>query len=442
MVEKLLIVEDSPMVGKVVMHLAKQELDLELHWVKTFAEAKAAIDQHGHSIFAALVDLNLPDAPNGEVVDFTLKQKIPTIVLTGNFNEQTREGLLKKGIVDYVNKEGRYSYQYAVRMVARLQRNQDIKVMVVEDSSSTRKYIARLLKAYQFQVLEAVDGRDAVKVLLGNPDVRLLITDYNMPNMDGFELVKNLRHKYEKFDLVIIGLSAEGEGGLSAKFIKTGANDFLSKPFNPEEFHCRINHNIESLELVEQIKDSSNRDFLTNLYSRRFFFQEGDQLRQAATDDGKPMALAILNLDDFKALNETYGNLRADFVLKEVAAILNKSLFRFLVARASGKEFYIYMKGLSNEKAVVLMDKVRAIIAKETFVYGEDHLHVTCSIGVSNTLGECLQDQIKHAEKYLIRAKEAGKNFVIGEDDDEFEEDDGYDTQTSSHSTIPSQPFN
>ena len=422
MANKLLIVEDSKLVAKVVVHVAKQELDLEVLLATSFAEARKLVEAHRDDLFAALVDLNLPDAPSGEVVDYSLEQKIPTIVLTGNFDENLRDSLLKKGVVDYVTKEGRYSYQYAVGLVKRLQLNQSLKVLVVEDSNSMRKYICRLLDAQKFTVLEAVDGIDAIKVLLANPDIRLLITDYNMPNMDGFELVKNIRHKYEKFDLIIIGLSAEGEGRLSAKLIKSGANDFLSKPFNPEEFYCRINHNMESLELVERIKDSVNRDYLTQLYSRRYFFEEGELIRQQAVKQSKPLALAVLSLDDFKVLNDEHGNLAGDTVLKKVSEILAKALFRFLVARAGGKEFYVLMSGLDNQKAMILIDKIRTIIASETFLIKDQTVSVTCSGGVSNKLGECLQDQIAVAGTYLQRAKEAGKNFIIAEDDegDEF----------------------
>ncbi len=417
-----MIVEDSAMVAKVLLHIARQELEFEAIMATTFAEAQEKYNEHADQIFAAIVDLNLPDAPDGEVVDFILEKKVPTIVLTGSFDDERRESLLKKGIVDYVTKDGRYSYLYAVRLVNRLKANQSIKVLVVEDSSTTRKYISGMLDRHQFKVFEAVDGIDAIKVLLGNPDIQLLITDYNMPNMDGFELVKNLRCKYEKFDLIIIGLSAEGEGSLSAKFIKTGANDFLTKPFNPEEFYCRINHNIESLELVEQIRDVANRDYMTNLYSRRYFFQQGEELWEAAQENNTPLALAVINIDDFKDVNETHGNMFADSVLKRVAEVLDKALFRFVVARASGKEFYVLLPGLDNIKAVTLIDKVRGIVAREDFTATTGTVYVTCSGGVANNLGGRLQDQIAHAELIMHRAKQAGKNIVFGEDDEDEDE--------------------
>ncbi|MBX2809818.1 MAG: response regulator [Cellvibrionaceae bacterium] len=421
--DKILIVEDSTLVAKVLVHIARQELDYDILLATTFAEAQKLYDQHSSTLFAALVDLNLPDAAEGEVVDFTLKHKIPTIVLTGSVDSRLRKTLLDKGIVDYVTKEGRYSYHYAVRLIKRLQNNQDIKVLAVEDSKVMRRHMCNLLGNHRYKVLEAVDGVDAIKVLLANPDIRMLITDYNMPNMDGFELVKNLRHKYEKFDLIIIGLSAEGESSVSAKFIKSGANDFLSKPFNPEEFYCRINHCIESLELVEQIRDVAKRDYLTNLYSRRHFFLSGEAIWDEANTANKTLAMAILSLDDFKVVNEKYGNAFADDILKTMGSILEKALFRFTVARASGKEFYVLLPGLSNAQAVKLIDKVRLIISREAFVSGvDDKVFISCSGGVSNYLGSRLQDQIAQAEIYLSRAKQAGKNIVLGEDGDEDDE--------------------
>ena len=419
---QLLVVEDSPIVAKILLHVIKQELDFNILLATTFAEAKRLCEQHHGNIFVALVDLNLPDAPDGEVVDFTLEQKLPTVVLTGSIDNTRREKLLSKGIVDYVTKEGKYSYQYAVKAVQRLVKNQSIKVMVVEDSSTMRKHIVNLLSRHQFEIYEAVDGVDAIKKIIKHPDIQLLITDYNMPNMDGFELVKNLRCKYEKFDLVIIGLSAEGDNGLSAKLIKTGANDFLRKPFNPEEFYCRINHNIESLDLIAQIRDSANRDYVTGLYSRRYFFEQSEALRLAAETNNTPLALAVISLDDFKKVNDHYGPEVGDSILKQFALRIEKTLSRFLIARSSGKEFYYLMNGLSNEKAMTFLDQVRGIIEAEAFSAGEDNLYITFSAGVSNELGNRTSDQVSLAESCLQRAKQAGKDIIMG-DDDEAEDD-------------------
>ena len=132
--KKILVVEDSEMVMKVLRHLMAQYPQYLALFATSMAQAQEIVSQEVGGVFAALVDLNLPDAPNGEVVDYVLAQKIPAIVLTGTYDEKKREQLFNKGIVDYVTKEGRYAYNKAVAMIERLEKNQYIKVLVVDVS--------------------------------------------------------------------------------------------------------------------------------------------------------------------------------------------------------------------------------------------------------------------------------------------------------------------
>ncbi len=417
--KRVLVIEDSAMVTKVIRHVISQDAEIEAIYVSSFAQAKFAYEQMKDDLFAALVDLNLPDAPNGEVVDYMLERKVPSIVLTGSFDEEKREALLSKGIVDYVTKEGRYSYNYAVNLINRIHANQNMKVLVVDDSATSRNFITDLLQRQLFQVLEAENGVEAIKVLLENPDIRLLITDYNMPVMDGFELVKNLRYKYEKSDLIIIGLSGEGQNSLSTKFIKNGANDFLMKPFCHEEFQCRVMHNVESLELIEKIRDSANRDYLTGAYNRRYFFEVGQQMYDSAVENGTPLASVVLDLDNFKRVNDTHGHEAGDLILKRVTQVLNDALGRFLVARAGGEEFFVLLPGLDNEQAISLINKVRQIVVATPVVFDEEEIYFTFSAGITNKLKDTIDEQINWADVLLYRAKEAGRDIIIGDDDEE-----------------------
>lgn len=414
--KKIIVVEDSNIVTKIIRHILKTEPTIDASFAASFAEAKVLYESLKGEAFLALVDLNLPDAPNGEVVDYMLEKKMPTVVLTGSSNEEKRESLQAKGIVDYVNKEGRYSYTYAINLVHRLYENQSIKVLVVDDSDTSRGFIRQLLKRHMYQVLEAADGVEAIRVLLDNPDIKLLITDYNMPNMDGFELVQNIRYKYEKSDLIIIGLSAEGQKGLSAKFIKNGANDFLQKPFNHEEFHCRVTHNVESLELIAKIRDSANRDYLTGSYNRRYFFAAGEAFYAQAKAAKTPLAAVVLDIDNFKQVNDSYGHDVGDRVLQQFASILDEALSRFLVARAGGEEFFALLPGLDNEKAVAFIDQIRSIAASRPIDTGKEDIFVSFSGGVCNQLCDNLDDQLSMADTYLYRAKDAGRNMIIGDD--------------------------
>lgn len=418
--KKILIVEDSEMVMKIMRHLVQaSSLPYEAVYAATLAQAMALYDQAQEDFFAALVDLNLPDAPNGEVVDFVLSKKIPTIVLTGSYDEQRREQLFNKGIVDYVTKEGRYAYNKAIGMISRLEKNQHIKVLVVDDSDMSRKHMANLFRRHLFQVVEAVDGVDAIKALLDNPDVKLLITDYNMPKMDGFELVRNLRYKYDKADLIMIGVSGESSEALSAKFIKHGANDFLRKPFHPEEFYCRITHNIETLELVEQITYNAQRDHLTGLYHRSYFFNAARELYKNAEEKAAPLSMAIINIDHFSDINEKHGNGWGDVALKYIAASLQTMLGRFLFARADSDDFYVLMPGLDHEKAAAFLGKVKQLMAAEIYSINGESLNFYFSAGVTSQLCQSLDGQIALANVLLQRAKEAGGNMIVDDGDAE-----------------------
>ncbi len=420
--KKILIVEDSEMVMKVLRHLTAQYPQYLALFATSMAQAQEIISQEQGGVFAALVDLNLPDAPSGEVVDYVLSQKIPTIVLTGSYDEKKREQLFNKGIVDYVTKEGRYAYNKAVAMIERLEKNQHIKVLVVDDSDMSRKHVSNLFRRHLFQVVEAKDGIDAIQVFLENPDIKLLMTDYNMPRMDGFELVRNLRYKYDKTDLIMIGVSGESSEALSAKFIKHGANDFLRKPFLPEEFYCRVIHNIESLELIEKITYNAQRDHLTGLFHRPYFFNAAREIYRNAQEKSLPLACAVINVDKFSLINQHYGSAWGDIALKKIAASLQSMLGRFLLARADSDDFYVLMAGLDNEKAVALLDKVKQLLAAESFVIDGENKHFYFSAGVTNNLQSSIDQQIALATKYMRRAKDAGGQMIVddGDEDDDL----------------------
>lgn len=417
--KKILIVEDSATVTKILKHLVNQQDNIEALFAGTYAESQAIYQQHKDDIFASVIDLNLPDAPNGETVDYFLSQKLPVIVLTGNYKDETREALLDKGIVDYVIKESRYSYNYVFKLIDRLERNQKIKVLIAEDSKPTRSFIRALLEKHLFQVLEANNGIEALDILAANSDIKLLITDYHMPEMDGFELVKTIRQNVDKSDLVIIGLSGEGKGALSAKFIKNGANDFLPKPFYHEEFYCRIIHNIESLEHIEQIREHANHDYLTGLHNRRFFYQNAEQLYQQAKQANKPLAAAVIDIDHFKKINDSYGRTGGDAILIYFAQELAHTFERFSIARLDGEKFSVLLPGLNNEQAVTFLDRFRGIVSSLSIPVDHEDIDtaITVSIGVTNYPHDSLDQQVDYADQLVYHAKNAGRNMVIGDDE-------------------------
>jgi len=391
-------------------HLTAQ-LDVPIDFAWSLREAATFLKSHTYDL--ALVDLTLPDAPNGEVARLTLNQKIPTVVLTSAIDEFKRQQMLEMGVIDYVLKDNRDSYLFAVKLITQLLQNQGRKVLVADDSKTSRKMMKHMLEQLLYDVIEAEDGAQALEVLSKDLSINLLLTDYAMPKMDGFELVKALRNKRGRDELAIIGISGSGSQSLSAKFIKNGANDFLIKPFLPEEFHCRVMQTMEQLKLIAEIKDTANRDYLTNLYNRRYFYNQSESILKSLKQKNESAVMVMLDIDHFKPINDTYGHQAGDSVLVEVSNAMQQYFSKFLVARVGGEEFAILLNGLDLEQAFEFVDEFRFKVSNSTFNFSGQPISVSISAGIALSEGEELSQFISIADSALYEAKSQGRNQVV-----------------------------
>ncbi len=415
--KKILLVEDSPVVVKIIKHIIKSASELEFDIATSFEETRQLIESKGSdAYFVAVVDLNLPDAEKGEVVDYTISLKIPTIVLTGTYDEEKRDAMLSKKIVDYVVKESRFSYEYVLKLILRLKKNQTIKILVADDSKMSRNYIKDLLTTHRYQVLTADDGDTALTMLEENPDIKLLITDYNMPRMNGFELVKNIRREISKNDLVIIGLSGEGDGKLTAKFIKNGANDFLSKPFSHEEFHCRLMHNIESLEYAMQLKYLAFHDHMSGLPNKQKFYLDAELELHKLHDQQAPISLALLSIDNLPQIENKYGLEAPDATMKALADIVPKAFSRFHYARLSDANIAVLLAGLSLDQATKLLETFRTMVEDQLVLIPGTSFNFTISAGVTQDNLAPISELLRQADNKLYLAIENGGNQISNND--------------------------
>lgn len=402
----ILVVEDSPMVLKILEQMFRQQADLQPLFCATLNEAQVLLEASAELFFAAIIDLNLPDAPNGEIVDLVLHYQLPCIVLTGSYDEQRREEMLLKGVVDYVLKESQYSYDYAFRLLHRLERNRSVKILVADDSNATRHFIRNVLRSHLYQIHEAADGEEALRILQEQPDFDLLITDHSMPGLSGFELTKVLRQKLKRHDLSILGLSADSKGSLSAQFIKHGADDFLRKPFCPEELTCRVMSTLERRELLNALQRAAQIDSLTNLYNRRAFYEQGHNLLQAARRSQRPLSVAMLDLDLFKRINDDFGHASGDAALVGFARLLQEVFGQTLIGRLGGEEFAL----LSPQPAAQLasqLDQLRQRCAAVPYAKGAPPL--SFSAGIYQSADEALETLLQQADLRLYQAKQQGR---------------------------------
>ncbi|MDJ0837514.1 MAG: SpoIIE family protein phosphatase [Acidobacteriota bacterium] len=256
---KVLIVEDSKFVAKVVKRTVEKSLGLEVEVAGTLAEAQVLLARDADRFFIAVVDLNLPDARNGEAVEEVKRYGIAPIVFTGKLDGETRSAILERGVVDYVFKSNQNEMGYLIRLIDRIRRNQFIKILIVDDSLTARMVLKNLLEIHRFQVIEAGSPARALDCLREHPDIRLATLDYHMPGMNGAELVTEIRTFRGREELAIIGISSQGAGQLSALLLKAGANDFLSKPFVNEEFYCRVMQNLEVIERNLELAEANRK---------------------------------------------------------------------------------------------------------------------------------------------------------------------------------------
>lgn len=405
----ILVVEDSPLVLKILEHLFRQEPTLQPVFCASLGEAQVLLETSSALFFAAIVDLNLPDAPNGEIVDLVMQYSLPCIVLSGSYDEHRRDNLLLKGVVDYVLKESQHSYEYAFRLLHRLERNSHVKILVAEDSEATRHFIRRVLTPQLYQIIDVQDGDQALRVLHEQPDIDLLLVDHSMPGISGFELVKLLRQKMKRNELIILGLSAEAKGSLSAMFIKHGADDFLRKPFCPEELNCRVMSSLERRDMLQALKKAALYDSLTNLYNRRAFYEQGVELLRQAQKAGQALSIAMLDIDHFKRINDEHGHASGDAALVRFAHALRLAFPNTLLGRLGGEEFALLSR-LNEAELSLALDQLRRNCA--TINYAPSAPPLSFSAGVHQGAGE-LEDLLQQADMAMYQAKYGGRARTV-----------------------------
>lgn len=264
--------------------------------------------------------------------------------------------------------------------------------------------------------MNAKNGHEALEMLDIYPEIKLVITDYDMPKMDGFRLCQKIRTKFSREDLAIIGISSNKDHGIGARFIKNGANDFLTKQsYLMEEFYSRVNHSIETIDLYRKIKETAIKDFLTGLYNRRYFFDTGKTLFTRSKREQVSVVCAMIDIDFFKNINDTYGHDVGDVVIQQIATLINDKMRTIdIVARFGGEEFCVLaanMDALDAQKTFT--DLCHHI--KTTPIFFDDNnkqLHVSVSIGVCTEKTETLEQMTTLADKYLYMAKKSGRNCV------------------------------
>lgn len=414
--QRILLLENSRAYTSMLRAALDQRLQLPISVASTLAEARELLDRES-DWFLVLTGLVLADGDRDDVIDFFVERRLPTIVVSGVYDEELRQRALQQQIIDYVLKSTPDSIDYLVWLVQRLERNRRISALVVDDSLSARSYIASLLTMQGYQVSHVADGQSALRMVEADPGIRLVIADQEMPSMDGIELTRRLRQLRARDRMAVIGVSGSSDATLIPRFLKNGANDFLRKPFSREEFFCRVSQNIDQLELIGTLQDLATRDFLTGLPNRRSFLEHGE--RRLAHNRGRDITVAMIDIDHFKHINDSYGHEAGDRALRAMAGALSAHTRPEDVSgRFGGEEFCMLIDGLDATASRQHLEALRQTVeALEIDIDGRP-LRMTISIGAARRSPQFpdLHTLLGEADHHLYLAKAGGRNQVRGLD--------------------------
>lgn len=299
-------------------------------------------------------------------------------------------------------------------------------VLVVDDSPSIRAQIKSVLQQVEGfdEFLEAGDGLQAFKLMVErHPD--LVVCDLIMPVFDGLKFLAMRATRADLANIPVIMLTAEGDANRKVEVFDQGASDYVTKPFNDRELLARVRVHYRLKILQDELRDANKRlealadtDGLTGLFNRRYF--DGLLLRelQRTTRYKTPLGVVLLDLDHFKSVNDTFGHLMGDEVLRNVAQIVNSSVrVTDSAARYGGEEMAVVFTQTSPAGVSEVTERLRARIAEFNHVLAERRVQCTASFGISVCDGRGVvpsaTELVERADRALYRAKDTGRNRVV-----------------------------
>jgi two-component system cell cycle response regulator len=294
-------------------------------------------------------------------------------------------------------------------------------VLVAEDDPVSRHRLHVALSSWGYDVISVVDGQEALRELARPDAPKLAILDRSMPKVDGLEVCRAVRETVPGQYVYIILLTSHDTDDEVLEGFDAGADDYITKPFDTRQLKVRVRSGARIVQLQqqlitarEQLREKAMHDPLTGLLTRGAFFEICDGEIARVRRSGHSMALIMADLDHFKGVNDRYGHLAGDDVLRETARRL-KATFRRgdAIGRFGGEEFVALAVGCLREDAVGLAERFRQSICNEPIVTSAGRLDVTTSVGVAvlDNL-DTSSALLKAADDALYRAKAAGRNTV------------------------------
>jgi two-component system chemotaxis response regulator CheY len=302
------------------------------------------------------------------------------------------------------------------------QKNSSYEILVVDDSAVYRKLVEQVLSQQAYTLRFASDGAEAVK-LYEQHSPSIVIADWVLPDFSGLELCQRIRGDNVRPYTYVIVMTSNAEKADVVKALEAGADDYLTKPFDPGEMLARIGVGRRIIDLNRQLDAKTRKleaaartDHLTGLPNRRAIEEwAGKQLRGAARH-GFPLWVAVGDIDCFKTINDTFGHDAGDIVLQTFAGMLNKyTRASDICGRLGGDEFLLVITHVEDGHIETAVNRLREQFGALSFPLQGQSVRVTASFGVAGAQDNELHEfgaLLRQADQMLYEAKRAGRNQV------------------------------
>ena len=297
------------------------------------------------------------------------------------------------------------------------------KVLLVDDSRQARVALKDALKDVFSTFIEAEDGIAAIKAFVEEKP-GFIITDIEMPSINGYRFISTIRNMEDGKDVPIILISGTKDS-LKKKLtgFNLGASDFVLKPFEGEELLARVKSLLKMRNLMEELREKnallerlSVTDELTGLHNRRHFFEAVKEQMALGLRHGFKMACLLLDIDYFKRINDTYGHVAGDEVLRKLGELLFSCKREGeILARFGGEEFIMCLFNTDSARSRLAAERFRRLVAEHDFSSISPGLKITVSIGLAlfpQDRAASIDDLIRTADKAMYASKTAGRDRV------------------------------
>ncbi len=293
------------------------------------------------------------------------------------------------------------------------------RILIAEDDLVSRRMLQVFLAKWGYEVVVARDGREALQTLEAEGAPSLAILDWMMPGLEGPEVCQRVRHHPGRRYTYILLLTARTQKGDLLRGLESGADDYLTKPFDAQELRARLLVGRRILELQEslitvreELLFQATHDGLTGIANRAVALEAIARERALQARKGGTFGVVLLDLDHFKNINDSYGHLCGDAVLKEAARRIAGCVRPYdTVGRYGGEEFLVVVPFADGAGTLAMAERIRHTIGSEPFQSDAGPIRVTISCGVATSEKALDQNALLHlADVALYRAKERGRN--------------------------------